>query len=227
MGFHEKVHAWLAAKYYQRLTQAFGDRGKAAFVHATRYYAMQRGRRMAQRAIRDGQPLTQASYNYYGEWVPSEDMKAQDAHNQSAVQPDGSLKITRCPWHAQFVEMGLQEAGKAYCRVLDSAISQGFNPELGYVVEQTLHTHDCCIHRLTSGPISEGADRGKNPAGLRDFTYHCAQSYWSYREVATAIFGKEGLDAALRVLEDFRRDYGQEMTDALLRYENVNFNLCD
>lgn len=47
MGFHEKVHAWLAAKYYQHLTQAFGDRGKSAFVHATRHYAMQRGRRMA------------------------------------------------------------------------------------------------------------------------------------------------------------------------------------
>ena len=227
MGFNEKVHAYIAAKYYVYLTQTFGDRGREAFVHATRNYAMQRGRRMAQRAIRDGQPLTQATYNDYGEWVPTQERTAAGQGNQSPAMTDGSLHITRCPWHAQFVEMGLQEAGMAYCRVLDSAISQGFNPELGYVVEQTLHTHDCCIHRLTSGPISEGAQRGKNPAGLRDFAYHCAHSYWSYREVCTAIFGKEGQDVARRVLEDVCRDYGQDMTDVLLSYETVNFNVCD
>lgn len=227
MGFNEKVHAYIAAKYYVYLTQTFGDRGREAFVHATRNYAMQRGRRMAQRAIRDGQPLTQATYNHYGEWVPTQEMTAAGQSNQSTAMPDGSLHITRCPWHAQFVEMGLQEAGMAYCRVLDSAISQGFNPELGYVVEQTLHTHACCIHRLTSGPISEGAQRGKNPAGLRDFAYHCAHSYWSFREVCTAIFGKEGQDVARRVLKDVCRDYGQDMTDVLLSYETVNFNVCD
>ena len=227
MGFNEKVHAYIAAKYYVYLTQAFGDRGRETFVHATRNYAMQRGRRMAQRAIRDGQPLTQATYNHYGEWVPTKEMMAAGQSNQSAAMPDGSLHITRCPWHAQFVEMGLREAGMAYCRVLDSAISQGFNPELGYVVEQTLHTHDCCIHRLTSGPINEGVERGKNPAGLRDFAYHCAHSYWSYREVSIAIFGRDGQDASRRVLEDFSRDYGQDMTDVLLSYETVNFNVCD
>ena len=155
------------------------------------------------------------------------EMMAAGQNNQSTAMPDGSLHITRCPWHTQFVEMGLREAGMAYCRVLDSAISQGFNPELGYVVEQTLHTHDCCIHRLTSGPINEGVERGKNPAGLRDFAYHCAHSYWSYREVSIAIFGRDGQDASRRVLEDFSRDYGQDMTDVLLSYETVNFNVCD
>ena len=95
------------------------------------------------------------------------------------------------------------------------------------MVEQTLHTHDCCIHRLTSGPISEVSDRGKNPAGLRDFAYHCAHSYWSYREVCIAIFGSDGACVAQQVSEDFCRDYGQEMTDTLLRYETVNFNVCD
>ena len=57
MGFNEKTHAFIAAKFYVHLTEHFGERGKAAFTHAVRYYAEQRGRRMAQRAIRDGQPL--------------------------------------------------------------------------------------------------------------------------------------------------------------------------
>ena len=52
--FNERVHAYIAARYYEQLTEKFGERGKKAFIHATQYYAEQRGRRMAQRAIRDG-----------------------------------------------------------------------------------------------------------------------------------------------------------------------------
>lgn len=227
MSFHEKVHASLAAWYYQALTDAFGERGKQAFIHATRHYAMQRGRRMAQRAIRDGLPLTQATYNFYGEWVPSAQLQDAGESNQSSFHTDGSLHITRCPWYTRFVELGMPQAGLEYCRVLDSAISQGFNPQLGYVVEQTLHTHDCCIHRLSTGSIGEGMEKGKNPAGLRDFAYHCGHAYWSYREVSTAIFGAAGEQAAERVLAQFRQEYGQQMTEVLLAYRNTNFNVCD
>lgn len=54
MEFNEMVHATIAARFHVRLTGAFGERGRMAFLHATRCYAEQRGRRMAQRAIRDG-----------------------------------------------------------------------------------------------------------------------------------------------------------------------------
>ena len=43
MGFNERTHAFIAAKYYVHLTERFGERGKAAFLHATRYYGEQRG----------------------------------------------------------------------------------------------------------------------------------------------------------------------------------------
>lgn len=227
MGFNEMVHAYIAAKYYVYLTDAFSERGRAAFLHATQYYASQRGRRMAQRAIRKGEPLTQASYNYNGEWVNTEEIIASGCANKSEVLPDGTLKITQCPWYTQFQRMGLKEAGVEYCRDLDMAISRGFNPYLGYRVDQTLHTADCCLHRLLSGQITEGAGRGKDPDGLRSFEYHCAHSYWSYREVACAIFKEEGEAIARRVLADFTADYGQEMADALMRYEHTNFNVCD
>ena len=60
-------------------------------------------------------------------------------------QPDGSLKVTQCPWFTQFKEMGLRDAGALYCQDLDSAISRGFNPELGYSVDQNLHYSGCCV----------------------------------------------------------------------------------
>ncbi len=46
MKFHEKAHAFIAAKYYVYLTETYGERGRQAFIRGTRY---------AQRAIRDGQ----------------------------------------------------------------------------------------------------------------------------------------------------------------------------
>lgn len=58
----------------------------------------------------------------------------------------------------------------------------------------------------------------KNPAGLRSFEYHCAHSYWAYREVCEAIFGEEGKQIAERVLDDFAAEYGKKMADTLAGY---------
>ena len=105
MGFTELSHAFIAAKYYVYLKEIFGDRGEAAFLHATRYYGEQRGRRMAQRAIRDGKPLTYETYCQYGEWVNTEEVKAQGLGNQSettSLSPDFQIHIHVCPWHTQF-----------------------------------------------------------------------------------------------------------------------------
>lgn len=227
MGFNEKVHAYIAAKYYVYLTENFQERGRRAFLHATQYYAGQRGRRMAQRAIRDGQELTQATYNYYGEWVNTDEIKEAGCANRMIPQPDGSLKVTQCPWFTQFKEMGLSDAGALYCQDLDSAISRGFNPELGYSVSQTLHRSEFCIHRLAAGPVAEGAERGKNPESLRSFEYHCAHSYWAYNEVTAAIFQAEGEKVNEQVLRDFEQDYGKEMADKIWSYRHTNFNVCD
>ena len=39
MGFSEMMHAFIAARFYVRLKEGFGERGEAAFLHATRHYA--------------------------------------------------------------------------------------------------------------------------------------------------------------------------------------------
>lgn len=228
MGFNEKVHAYIAAKYYVRLTERFGERGKAAFLHATRYYAEQRGRRMAQRAIRDGQPLTYETYCRYGEWVNTEEVKAAGEANRMTVagtEPDYIMHIHACPWHAQFKEMGLTEAGAFYCSDLDASICRGFNPELSYQTLQTLHDHDFCIQVVKDAGLKEGQQIEKNPAGLKSFEYHCAHSYWSYNEVTASVFGAEGEEVNAQILAEFASDYGKEMADTLAGYRDTNFNV--
>ncbi len=229
MGFHEKVHAFLAARYYVRLTEQFGERGRRAFVHATQYYAEQRGRRMAQRAIRDGEELNLDTYLRYGEWVNSEETEAMGCANHSeilATSPDFIKRVTVCPWHTQFAEMGLAEAGDTYCRHLDNSICRGFNPYLDYQVPQSLHQSACCFHIVRGAKLGAGP-WNKKQAYLRGFDYHCGHSYWAYREAVSAIFGAEGEALAKQVLADFEECYGGEMTEKLVSYQNTNFNVCD
>lgn len=230
MGFNEKVHAFIAARFYVRLTETFGERGRKAFVHGTQYYAEQRGRRMAQRAIRDGMDLTYETYLQYGEWVNTEEIRALGCANQSEIKsfaPDYVINIHQCPWYTQFKEMGLPDAGHEYCAHLDNSICRGFNPYITYLVPQTLHKSDFCIHCIKDVGLQEGKKYTKKPEYLKPFEYHCAHSYWAYTEVVDTIFGAQGREISTAVLQDFAAEYGQEMADKLMEYKDTNFNCAD
>ena len=184
---------------------------------------------MAQRAIRDGQPLTYETYCRYGEWVNTEEILAIGAQNRSEVTefaPDYTFQVHTCPWHAQFKKMGLKEAGLAYCGVLDASICRGFNPTITYVVPQTLHDHDFCIQSVKDANMSPDMQLAKKPEGLKNFEYHNAHSYWAYAEVCEAIFGEDGKEISKKVLVDYAAEYGQEMADILAGYVDTNFNMA-
>lgn len=227
MGFNEKVHAYIAAKFYAHLTGTFGKQGEKAFIHGTQYHAQQRGRRMAQLAIRNGEELNYATYCRYGEWVNTETVKAIKQDNESKVinwEPDLETHISRCPWHEQFKEMGLTEAGHVYCQHLDNSICRGFNPYLTFEVLQTLHKSPHCIHIIRNAGINTETERSKRPEGLQSFEYHCANSFWSYSEVSLAIFQAAGQEVIAKVWGDFTKDYGQAMADILMQYKDKDFN---
>lgn len=227
MGFNEKVHAFIAARFYMRLDEMFGERGRAAFSHAVRVYAEGRGRRMAARAIRDGCPLNYATYMRYGEWVNTEEVKSLGQANETKIEslaPDCVLRIMRCPWHEQFKEMGLAEAGHAYCLDLDSSIARGFNPAIVYEVHQTLHRSDCCIHVIKGANLREGDDYSKSEEYLRPFSYHCAHIFRAFSDTAESIFAADGVRISADVLDDFRAEYGEKMADELAMLRRGNFD---
>lgn len=72
MNYTERHHAFLSAAYYRELRDSALPRWSEAFRMATQLYAQQRGSRMAQRALRDGQPLDFATYRAYSEWRASD-----------------------------------------------------------------------------------------------------------------------------------------------------------
>ena len=225
MGFNEKVHAYIAARYYTRMKEAFGDRGVAAYIHAVQYYAGQRGRRMAQRAIRDGKELTHATFMQYGELVVTDEVVAADGELVS-LSPDYELHITNCPWHDQFKEMNHLEAGDVYCSYIDEALCRGFNPALVFQAPTNLNSSAYCNHRVVGTYYDQFPDDPAKNEYKKDFSYHCGNMYWSIGEVCSAIFGAEGEAVNVAVLSDFAKEYGQEMADELTGWRYTNFNVC-
>ncbi len=229
MGFSERTHAFIAANFYEELTKTFGERGRKAFVHATQYMAGQRGRRMAQRAIGDGKELTYPVYSEYGEWVNTEEIKAEGKENLGEVKStagDYLYEVSRCPWHEQFKDMGLPDAGHEYCAHLDNSICRGFNPYITYLVPETLHKGTKCTHLVKDAGMEQGA-KPKHLEYLRSFEFQTANSYWAYNEVTAAIFKSEGEAVNQKVMQRFSEKYGKEMADTLASYRWHNFNVAD
>lgn len=226
--FTEKNHAFIAATFYKLLTEHFGDRGTAAFVHCTQRYAEQRGARMAQRAIRDGKPLNFATYRGYGEWVNTQSVKDEGVDNQGYVTeyaPDFTEHVTMCPWAAQFKEMNMQQAGTVYCQHLDNSVVRGFNPYLVYEVPQSMHEQGYCIQIARGANFEEGKIPTKKKEYLRTFDFHCGHIYKTFSQITIAIFGSEGQEVAAEVLKRFANEYGRDMADVLVKYYDEDFDV--
>lgn len=226
--YTERHHAFISATFYQLLDEQFGKRGENAFILATQRYAEQRGSRMAQRAIRDGMPLTFATYKQYGEWVNTRIAVENGENHKNEVitySPDYEERVWQCPWAVQFKAMGMEKAGTIYCTHLDKAIARGFNPYLTFDVPQSMNNNDCCIQIMRDANFSEGQTFSKKKEYLEGFDYHCGHCYKTYSEIITVIFGVDGFNISNTVLTRFAEEYGTCMADGLLAFRNTDFNL--
>ena len=226
--FTKKTHAWIIAKYYEKCMKEFGNRGREAFIHATRCYGESRGRRMAQRAIRDGRPLNYGTYMEYAEWKPTEEVRREGDSNESdilSVTPDYIIRITKCPWHLQFKKMGLTEAGTVYCAEIDPSIARGFSPGLRYESVCSLNNADCCLHIIHDSGLKEGEEHTRKEENIRDFSYHCANVFYIFRDVVGAVFSEKGKEVSDSVMEEFTQTFGKEMAGILEGYAEVNFQV--
>lgn len=225
--FTELHHAFIAARFYKRLVDYDKDKGLQAFIHATHQYAQQRGFRMAQRAIRDGKPLSFATYKEYGEWESTQTaFKEMGGFDSTVISlcPDHEEHIRRCPWAYQFKAMGMQECGAVYCNHLDKAIARGFNPYLIFDVPQSVNTHDCCIQIMRDARFEEGQIFEKKAENIKGFDYHCGHLYKTFGDISKAIFNDEGSKIVDGVLQDFLEVYGEEMAAVLPMFSTTDFN---
>ena len=225
MEYTERHHAFISASFYKKLKD-YGEKGLAVFTLATQRYAEQRGSRMAQKAIVLGMPLNFETYFALGEWNYTESFLKSVSGESSRVisySPDYCLNVFVCPWNEQYKAMGLLDGGALYCKHLDVAISRGFNPYLDFRVTQTLHESDKCVFELKDAYIE------KTPEKLKEWTlpfeFHCAHVFHTFSEIIKSILKAEGTGISAAVLADFSKEYGKEMADRLVSYEDTNFNV--
>ena len=227
MGFTEKMQVFLIAAWYKELNEAFGERGRQAFVLAVKHYARQRGERMAQRAVRDGQPLNYASYCAYCEWAPSEETLASGegcvSHLRSTA-PDYVYEVYPCVWFTAFKEQNALEAGQLYCRYLDEAIVRGFSSSLQFYTVETQHCADRCVFCIRDADFGPDTAVRRRTEYVKGFDYHCAHTFYAFAETAAGVFGQRGGEMAARVLEAFGAEYGEAMRRQLEAFAGENFD---
>lgn len=225
MKLNEKHHAFISACFYKELIKHCPQNGKEIFVLATQRYAEQRGSRMAQRAIRDLKELNFATYCAYGEWSYTEEYYKKSKHLEIiSISPDYRYYVHKCPWHDQYVEMGLIEGACLYCKHLDLGIARGFNPYLIFEVKSTMHKEEKCEFILRDAYLEEkGYFVDKSKTQL-PFEYHCGHIYKTFCDTIRSIEKEKGHAICTKVAEQFEERYGERMKKLVLSFERFDFN---
>lgn len=223
--FTEKMHALIAGLYYREFCALDPETGKEAFRKGTLLHGESRGKRMAAHARKDGEKLDFRCYFRYGEWRPS--MYSQCLPHEPvevlSYAPDYVIAIPDCLWHEQFQEMGLAEAEEIYCAEIDKAIVHGFSPELEFITEQTLRTHPCCIQRACNACLNSSDMPRRKEEYVRDFGFHCANSFYAYKKAAEIYFPGKGEEIADKVLKQIEEQLGEDASALLLGYADHDF----
>lgn len=227
-------HANLFALIYKAASELYGENGAKAADEGTKLYGQQRGARMAQRALKDGAPLTMESYLLYGEWT---DKNGHSKGYVSAKTPVYCLDNTVCGWCEAWKNAGLLEYGKNYCSYVDHNLVKGFNPELKLDILQVLSQGgDTCAFRW-NGFALENEEQEKAYAEkkatlgdrtLKDFLYHTGHLLSAMKQALTAQLGAEAAEKiTLKALVDFSLMYGEEMARAVIKESQQDFTVVD
>ena len=224
--FNEKVHACIAGLFYREMLRYDPFFAREAFVQGTRKHGESRGRRMAQRALNDGEVLDFRTYFRYREWQPSEYYRSLHLPSSRSERGERDYVITipACLWHEQFKEMELPEAEEIYCAEIDRAIVRGFNPQLHFETVQTLARCDSCIQKAYGAAIRQEDDLSVKEEYIRDFAFHCANSFYAYEKAAQKFFPEKASAISAAVQEGLKQLYGQEALSALERYKGYDFD---
>lgn len=227
MQCYEIHQADIIVAFYRQLADKCGEKGIAVFRKASEMYGENRGRRMALKALRDGNALDFDSYFAYGELICQPELNIDEVTAELGLVKEIAL---RCPWSEEFIAKNSKDCGNTYCRLIDTALVRGFNPALRIEVLRNMHDEGKCVFLYRDSAIHEGTldaqehlfRPGQNEKRPMDF--HCAELYHMYRSTIEMTFGEaagELIEGARTYLLDL---YGQEFLDCMDSYAGTDFS---
>lgn len=225
-----RSHAYLFGVIAKEVIDAYGEQGVEAIAKGVNIYGRQRGKRMAQRTLADGLEPSALNYVAYGEWSAK---PGEMDFSIPAKNPDVQFWIKKCPWHDVWQENDFMEKyGYLYCKYVDIALAQGYNPALQFdILSNRGQGDEVCDMRLRGANATE-----QNEAELAarmeklgskakmPWVYHCAHLYKTMWEVIVASFGYAGLELMQKALYAFGASNGQEAAESILKLMEIDYN---
>jgi hypothetical protein len=133
------------AVFAKTIIDAMGkDKGEAVIRDAVQTFGRTRGKRIAERVKSEGLELTFGNFLIYMDL----DSSAALTFVPSLESGNMILNISRCAFTEGAKALGLEDYFHYYCRWVDNAILEGYNPDLVLEIPQTLSGGaDACIFR--------------------------------------------------------------------------------
>lgn len=226
----ETHHGGIIAAFHQVLMSACGrERGLDIFMTAARTYGARRGRRMALRAMRDGNPLDFTSYFAYGELMTCDDGLTSEG-DYEVIPGTVHEHQTDCFWAREFRAMGCPTCGVDYCSEIDASVVRGFNPTLNFLCTQNMHLNSSCDFYYRGADV--GSDfmdtyeqRRLKPGQSvkREMAYHCADIYQMYCHVIRQVLPDEADKLISQVREILTARYGDAFWTEMDAYKETDF----
>ncbi len=225
----ETHHGGILVAFYKSLAEVCGkERGLEIFMTAARTYGARRGRRMALRALHDGNPLDVTSYFAYGELLCN-DEGLTDCGLFEAIPGTVHERQTDCWWAREFRAMGCKECGVDYCREIDGSIVRGFNSSLGFECTQNMHLNGSCDFYFRSSEVKEdfmdtyGSRLKPGQNVKREMAYHCADVYQMYVHIIRQVIPEQADEVIKKVRDMLTERYGEDFWPAVEAYDGTDF----
>jgi hypothetical protein len=226
-------HAVMFALLCKSTILSRGERGRETIQKAVLRYGNERGKRMADRARANGDPIALWTDRAYREWLP--DYEGQMEFGYTETEPTLISYISKCAWCDAWEEHDLLEYGKEYCEHINSAVYEGFCPWFKcFAFEPSLvQGGDKCEFNWTQPLYREDIRRIKEKkealgnSAIKDFTYHTAHLYYTLSDEIRKAF-PYGADGIIETAErEYVSIFGQEQLDVIRDYSETDFTSID
>lgn len=232
MSSLKKVASFSNVRFYQILSEQYGEQGINAYFIGFHLYAFRKGIRCAQRAVSKNLPLNYDSYQLCREAVgrTPEAQRDQDKKGKSEREVrDGEIVSScyYCSTPEQFREYGAPpEMEDTFCRNIDRIMMYSYNPYLGvgYEVTETFCSSDHCEHHCRAAEISLDMPRTERTEDAPPLAYLTWSAYASVAEMVVSIFGEPGKAIAEQVKQDIIAEFGPEIWQQIEQYSGMNLN---
>ena len=216
----------LTGKYLEKYAGAYGT---DLFINSIVKYGKQRGKRMRERALRDGRPLNYETFLAYGE------LKLDTLPGDYSVKSESPVYINcchRCMWDEAWKKFGLSEYGGWYCRYIDINLAQGFSDDMVMIAKTMKGLGDDCCTFVNVG--YEQTEESKQRIArikeeldgryVRDFLYHEGHFLNAVRTICCAPLKDNYRKFESDLLGEFSKIYGKELTDRVLKESERDFD---